>query len=83
MNFSFEEMPKAFLVSLSYDEQLQNIKTAVNVTENVTERASLLIEIKNNPFITTSELAVKLNITSMTVHRDLEKLKKAGTIFRI
>lgn len=80
MNFSFEEMPKAFLVSLRYDEQLQNIKTAVNVTE----RASLLItEIKNNPFITTSELAEKLNITRMTVHRDLEKLKKAGTIFRI
>ena len=88
MKFSFEEMPKAFLVSLSYDKQLQNTKTAVNdlenVTENVTERASLLlIEIKNNPFITTSELAEKLNITRMTVHRDLGKLKKSGVIVRI
>lgn len=67
-------------------------KTAVNVTENVTEnvtgnvteRASLLItEIKNNPFITTSDLTEKLSITRMTVHRDLEKLKNAGTIVRI
>lgn len=35
MNFSFEEMPKAFLVSLSYDEQLQNIKTAVKTAVKI------------------------------------------------
>ena len=55
-----------------------------NVTENVTERFQLLLsEIKANPYITTTELSQKCNVTRMTVHRDLDKLKQQGLIVRI
>lgn len=45
MKFSFEEMSKVFLVSLSYDNQLQNTKTAVKIVTCM----------KNNPYITIPE----------------------------
>lgn len=52
--------------------------------QNVTERLPLMLsEIKANPNITTHELAKKINVTRMTVYRDLEKLKKLGAIVRV
>ena len=55
-----------------------------NVTENVTERFNLLLDkIKVNPFVTTTELAIICNVTRMTIHRDLEKMKQLGLIVRI
>ena len=40
-------------------------------------------EIKANPYITTTELSQKCNVTRMTVHRDLDKLKQQGLIARV
>ena len=55
-----------------------------NVTENVTERFNLLLDkIKVNPFVTTTELAIICNVTRMTIHRDLEKMKQQGLITRV
>jgi predicted HTH transcriptional regulator len=69
----------------------ENIEQDVteNVTENVTEdvtenRLNLIVEwIKLNNRISTSEIAKKLNVTRMTIHRDLEKLKSLGILERI
>jgi ATP-dependent DNA helicase RecG len=56
-----------------------------NVTENVTENRLDVIKklIVGNPKITTIELSKKLNVTRMTVFREIEKLKGKGEIKRI
>jgi len=56
-----------------------------NVTENVTEnKEKEIIELINkNNHISTIEIAEKLSVTRMTVHRYLEKLKSKGLIERI
>ena len=43
----------------------------------------ILDAIRNNPKITTIKLSEQLQITRMTLHRDLEKLKNEGIIERI
>ncbi|MBO7597330.1 MAG: winged helix-turn-helix transcriptional regulator [Bacteroidales bacterium] len=73
INFSFEEMPKALLESLSYDEQLQNIKTAVKIVSCM----------KDNPYITIPELCEQAGLSDRGVRYHIEILKKAGTIVRI
>jgi ATP-dependent DNA helicase RecG len=58
--------------------------TVENVTKNVTERESVILDIiRSNVKITTVQLANKLNIARMTIHRDLEKLKEKGLLERI
>lgn len=56
-----------------------------NVSENVPERLkNILIEVKNNRFITIEELAKKLNVNPKTIKRDLDKLKKSkGVLQRV
>ena len=56
-----------------------------NVTENVTdERIVKLVDLLTmNPKISTIELASKLNVTKMTVLRDIEKLKKDNLLTRV
>ena len=60
-----------------------------NVTENVTEnvienRLKLILNlIQKNPQITTIAMSKQLNITRMTLHRDLEKLRAGGKLKRI
>jgi len=56
-----------------------------NVTENVTdERIVKLVDLlAMNPKISTIELASKLNVTKMTVLRDIEKLKKYNLLTRV
>ena len=60
-----------------------------NVTENVTEnvaenrRQSIIQLIRKNVTISTSELAERLGVTRMTIHRDIEKLKQQGHLTRI
>ena len=93
MKFTFEEMPKAFLVSLSYDKQLQNIKTAVNVTENDPEndpeknlnnRQKMILEIaEKNPKISRDLLSKELNVSDATIKRDITLLSSKGLLVRI
>ena len=66
-------------------EDVQSANVTQNVTENVTEnRATTILHlIKENPHISTLELARQLSVTRMTIHRDLERLKSAGLLFRI
>mgnify|MGYP002624407570 CR=1 FL=1 len=76
-------------VSFDSDITLSNVifrrnHTVKNDPENVTERFNLLLDkIKVNPFVTTTELAIICNVTRMTIHRDLEKMKQLGLIVRI
>jgi ATP-dependent DNA helicase RecG len=56
-----------------------------NVTDNFTESRLVLImkEIKLNPNISYNQLSKILDVTRMTVYRDIEKLKEGGRIKRI
>jgi ATP-dependent DNA helicase RecG len=55
-----------------------------NVTDNVTDRTVLIIEIiKENNKITTNEIAEKLKVTKRTILRDIEILKKQGKLKRV
>ena len=93
MKFSFEEMPKAFLVSLSYDEQLKNIKTAVNDPENdpendlennLNDRQKMILEIaEKNPKISRDLLSKKLNVSDATIKRDIILLSSKELLVRI
>jgi len=53
-----------------------------NVTENVTEKEIMDLINKNN-YISTAEIAKKLSVSRMTIHRYLEKLKSKGLIERV
>ena len=72
-----------FITKIPLGEFLEN--TAENVTENVTEnRLNLIIQlIKKSPKITTINLSKSLNVSRMTIHRDLEILKKTNKIKRL
>ena len=65
-------------VSFDSDITLSNvIFNRSHVVKNVTERYNLLLEkIKVNPFVTMTELAIICNVTRMTIHRNLEKMKQ-------
>ena len=80
MYFEFSENSGGFLIKIGYHEQDRD----ENVTENVTEKRLLQIItfVELHPKITTIELSKKLNITRMTLHRELEKLKELGKIRR-
>jgi len=54
------------------------------VAENVTEkrRQSIIQLIRKNAAISTSELAERLGVTRMTIHRNIEKLKQQGFLTR-
>lgn len=75
---TFENHSGGFLVTVYAPDK---DKSKENVTENRTEY--ILEAIRNNPKVTTVALSQQLNITRMTVHRDLEKLKNEGIIKRI
>jgi len=79
---TFENHSGGFLVTVFASD---NREPTENVTENVTEnRTQYILEaIRNNPTVTTVMLSQQLNIARMTLHRDLEKLKKEGIIKRI
>ncbi len=44
---------------------------------------SILEIIKNNPYITTTEVAKQLNLKRETISRNISKMKKLGLIQRI
>ncbi len=53
-----------------------------DVTKDVTMEAKLEALIKNNPSVTTSELAEQLSVNRRTIQRALDILKNKGTIER-
>lgn len=66
------------------DTENDTENVTVNDTENVTEKSqNLLRVIKDNPFITTTEMAQKCKIARITVQRYLDKLKQQGLIVRV
>ena len=78
----FKNISDGFLVTVYSGKYFSSSE---NVTENVTEnRINILIKlITDNPKITTTELSEKLNVTRMTIHRDLDDLKAIERIKRI
>ena len=84
----FREMSGGFNVTVfanvteNGDDVTENLD---DVTENVTENRSVAILkiMKENPGITTAQLAKILKVTRMTIHRDLDELKTKGRIRRV
>lgn len=81
---------RAFLEEGLPAPEWQQISSGILVTvylntENVTEnRVSKILEmIKENPGISTTELAARLSVSKMTILRDIEILKSTGRITRI
>jgi ATP-dependent DNA helicase RecG len=84
MKFDFREFGDGFVSEFSYTEQKISTNDVVKRRENVTEREIAILDIiRSNAKISTAQLSRKLNITRMTVHRDLEKLKFKGLLKRI
>lgn len=56
-----------------------------NVTKNVTENRmqSIVVEIRNNSRISLIDLSKILNVSRMTIFRDIEKMKENGIIDRV
>ena len=83
----FTNISEGFMVTVFTVETTENVtkKATENVTENVTEERGqqILLIIKENPSITTSEMAKKLGVTRRTIARDIEELKSKGFIGRI
>ena len=74
-------------VNLQQNDNIDHVteNVTVNVTENVTEkrRQNILQLIRTNTAISTSEIAKRIGVARMTIHRDIEKLKQAGLLTRI
>lgn len=81
VSFDFSD---SFWVTIHSNENVTENVTE-NVAENVTEKRLVLIinEIKKNPKISYKQLSKLLDVTRMTVYRDIEKLKESGTLKRI
>lgn len=79
---SFQNQSNGFLVTV-FTNVTENVTE--NITENVTEnRLKKIIELLQlQPNLTTNDLAKRLEITRMTLHRDLEKLKELTILERI
>lgn len=78
MKFEFQEIGNGFLTSLKYDLQKTSTK---DVTKD--DRKIHIIElIKDNPKITTEEIALMMNMGKRTILRDMEELKNENRIVR-
>ncbi len=73
----FENFQAGFRVTVSTEK--------LNVVENVVENRfnEILLLIKENNQISAYQISKKINTTSRTIQRDLDKLKKQGKIKRI
>jgi len=54
-----------------------------NVTETENKENEIIDLINKNNYISTTEIAEKLSVSRMTIHRYLEKLKSKGLIGRV
>jgi len=78
----FENSIDVALVTFKIDGMtIENIENAENVTEN--KEKDIIDLINKNNHISTKEIAEKLFVTRMTIHRYLEKLKSKGLIERV
>ena len=55
----------------------------INVTIKLTETKKILQIITNSPNVTQKKIAEELNVTTMTVKRNIKKLKEKGIIDRV
>lgn len=76
---------ECFYFSDNYTRMSFPVEEKQNVTENVTEKRKQLIIylIHEEPQITTTEIANRLNVTRRTVARDIDTLKANEIIKRI
>ena len=81
----FKNHSSGFVVTLFTDENLNNSVGTDNVTDNVTDKRfeKILQLMKINNRIKTKELSAELNVTRMTISRDIEKLKEQNKLIRI
>mgnify|MGYP001625413004 CR=1 FL=1 len=63
----------------------KNVTTnvTINVTIKLTETKKILQIITNSPNVTQKKIAEELNVTTMTVKRNIKKLKEKGIIDRV
>lgn len=84
MKLDFEELPRGFLVTLSYTEQ--KISTDVpNVNRNVNGKLSnsqqkIVKAMRTNNTITTEELSVIVGIAKTNIARNVKKLIEKNII---
>ena len=64
------------------ENNIKNVTTNVTIKLTETEKKILQI-ITNNPNVTQKEIAEELNVTTMTVKRNIKKLKEKGIIDRV
>jgi ATP-dependent DNA helicase RecG len=93
MEFAYSELGSGFLVEIKYEKQKLSTKTEPDVVDGVVEdvvedvvdrRLKKVLElIKGNKDISASQIATALNISSRTVQRDIDRLKKQKRIIRV
>ena len=85
MEFVYSEVGTGFLTTLRYKQQRVTRNVTENVTENVTDSREIRILnlMKKNNRISTGEMARNLNVSRMTIAREISSLKKQGLIIRI
>jgi len=82
----FEEVSNGFRVVLFKEKTNVTKDVTTNVTKDVTKdsRSLKILElIKENPSITTSEIALQLELTPRTVLRDINQLKNENSLKRV
>lgn len=85
MKFTYQEMGDGFLATLSYQTQKTNsLKSSEKSSEKGSEKSSekIITFIKENPSVTIQEMANMLNLTTRSVEKQLDKLKKTAQLKR-
>jgi len=93
MKFEYRELGDGFLVEIKYEKQKLSSRTEADVVDGVVDsvvdsvvdiRLNKIIElIKSDTDVSASQIAEALNISSRTVQRDIDKLKKQKRIIRV
>ena len=80
----FEEVAQGFKVVLFKQKDKVTDKVTDNVTDKVTDNQQKMIDlIKENPFISTKQIAEKINISQRKVKENMAKLKQNGFVKRV
>lgn len=73
-----------FYIHPAFKEEQTKVVSINNESLNLGERAILILDIiKNNPSVTASEIAEKIEISKRATEKHLSKLKSAGILNRI
>ena len=76
----------SYLKAMNGENNTKNVTTnvTINVTIKLTETEKKILQIiTNNPNVTQKEIAEELNVTTVTVKRNIKKLKEKGIIDRV